>query len=247
MRVVIFGGTTEGRLLSRDLARLGARVTVCVATDYGREEQGEAPGICVLSGRKDAAAMGQVVAGADVCIDATHPYAVQASENIRTACGEKQVPYVRLLRRRSEIPEGTQVFASAAEAAEWLRDTTGNILLTTGAKELGAFSHLGGERLYPRVLPLHESLSACERAGVPHSNILALQGPFTQELNEALIRQFQIRYLVTKDGGKAGGFEEKAAAAAAAGAQLLLIGRPEEDGLDYERVLERCGEMMACK
>ena len=247
MRIVIFGGTTEGRLLSRDLAKLGAEITVCVATDHGREEQGNASGIRVLAGRKDTEAMAQVVANMDLCIDATHPYAAEASRNIRTACSQEQTPYLRLLRQKSKIPEGTKVFCSAIAAADWLRKTAGNILLTTGTKSLGAFASLGGERLYPRVLPLHESLSACEAAGIPHSNILALQGPFTQALNEALIRQLDIRYLVTKDGGQAGGFAEKAAAAAATGVALLLIQRPEEDGLEYDSVLEQCREMMECR
>lgn len=244
MRCVIFGGTTEGRTLSRRLARMGAEVTVCVATAYGEEEQGGGAGIRVLAGRLDAAAMERVVRGADVCVDATHPYAREASRNIRAACGAAGVEYLRLLREESGIPEGAAVFSSAAEAAAWLKTTTGNILLATGAKELGAFAGLGGERLYPRVLPLRESLEACEAAGVPRRNILALQGPFTQELNEALIRQFHIRFLVTKDGGRAGGFAEKAAAAAAAGARLALIRRPVEEGRDYDAVLARCGEMM---
>lgn len=247
MQAVIFSGTTEGRLLSRDLARLGAGVTVCVATDYGKEEQGDEPGVHVLAGRKDAGEIGRLVAGVDICIDATHPYAREASRNIRAACTETNTPLLRLLRRESEIPEGAKLFDTAEAAARWLEGTQGNVLLTTGAKELGVFSFLDGARLYPRVLPLHDSLSACEAAGIPRGNILALQGPFTQELNEALIRQFHIRFLVTKDGGKAGGFQEKALAAAATGAQLLLIRRPEEDGLDYESVLERCREMMICK
>lgn len=247
MKSVIFSGTTEGRLLSCELARLGAQVTVCVATDYGREEQGEQPGVTVLAGRLEEDDMVPLLSGADVCVDATHPYAQAVSKNIRAACGRVHVPLLRLLRRESAVPEGAQVFGTAQEAEAWLEHTTGNILLTTGAKELGVFAPLGGARLYPRVLPLHESLSACEAAGVPHSNILALQGPFTQALNEALIRQFAIRYLVTKDGGRAGGFAEKAAAAAATGAGLLLIRRPEDAGLDYESVLTRCREMMRCK
>ena len=45
MRLIVFGGTTEGRLLSCEMARLGAAVTVCVATEYGKEEQGEQPGV----------------------------------------------------------------------------------------------------------------------------------------------------------------------------------------------------------
>lgn len=247
MRIVIFGGTTEGRTLSHTLARMGAEVTVCVATVYGREEQGEAAGIEVLCGRLDAEGMGQVLSGAGLCVDATHPYAVQASENIRQACAREQIRYIRLLRDKSGLPEGARVFLTAQDAAQWLETTSGNILLATGAKELGVFAPLGGARLYPRVLPSHESLAACEAAGVPRSNILALQGPFTQELNEALIRQFQIRFLVTKDGGRAGGFEEKALAAAATGVQLVLLRRPDEDGLPYDAVLAQCREVLGCR
>ena len=101
-----------------------------------------------------------------------------------------------------------------------------------------------GRGCTPACCPSTTACPPARRRASP-SNILALQGPFTQELNEALIRQFHIRYLVTKDGGKAGGFQEKALAAVATGAQLLLIRRPEDDGLDYESVLERCREMMA--
>lgn len=247
MRIVVFGGATEGRTLSHQLARMGAEVTVCVATGYGKEAQGEAPGMEVRCGRLDVDGMGEVVCGAGLCVDATHPYAVQASENIREACARAQVRYVRLLRDRSEPPEGARVFPTAQAAAQWLESAGGNILLATGAKELGVFAFLGGARLYPRVLPSHEGLAACEAAGVPRSNILALQGPFSQELNEALIRQFQIRFLVTKDGGRAGGFAEKAAAAAATGAQLILLRRPDEEGLDYDAVLAQCREMMGCR
>ena len=246
MRCVIFSGTTEGRRLSLELARLGWAVAVCVATGYGREEQGEIPGVAVLAGRMDEEEMARTLRGADLCVDATHPYAVQASRTVRAACAGERVPLLRLLREESPVPEGAAVFAGAQTAADWLRATQGNILLTTGAKELDAFAPLGGERLYPRVLPLASSLEACRKAGVPSSHILALQGPFSQELNEALIRQYRIAYLVTKDGGPAGGFGEKAAAAQAAGARLVLIRRPQEEGLGYEGVLQRCREMMGC-
>ena len=39
MKVLVFGGTTEGRLLARELSALGAQVTVSVATALGAEEQ----------------------------------------------------------------------------------------------------------------------------------------------------------------------------------------------------------------
>ena len=245
MRIVIFSGTTEGRLLSRLLAEKGADVTVCVATEYGCEEQGEAPGITVLTGRKTVEEMVELLGGSDLCVDATHPYAVEVTKSVRRACGEAGVPYRRLLRDRSADTDAIAV-DSAEAAAKLLADREGNILLATGMKELPAFAGISPARLYPRVLPTGDSIAACERAGIPHRNIIAIQGPFSRELNEALIRQFNIAFLVTKDGGKAGGFQEKVQAAENTGVRMLLIRRPEETGETFEDVVRSCEEMMKC-
>ena len=245
MNILVFGGTTEGRELSCRLAAEGAHVTVCVATDYGREEQGECPGVAVLTGRKTVPEMVQLRQNQSLCVDATHPYAVAATENIRTACEMAGVPYQRLLRAGS-VYKGVTA-DSAQAAAAYLETRPGNVLLATGAKELAAFAGLGPERLYPRILPSHESLTACEAARIPHRNILAMQGPFSQALNEALIQQFQIAHLVTKDGGKAGGFAEKAAAAERTGAELIVIRRRPETGSSYETILDMCRGMLLCK
>jgi precorrin-6x reductase len=59
-------------------------------------------------------------------------------------------------------------------------------------------------------------------------------------MNAATIRQYKIRWLVTKDGGVPGGFPEKLAAARETGAELVVLRRPEEDGLPYEAVLREC-------
>lgn len=229
MNLLIFGGTTEGRLLAEKLAGK-LPVTVSVATDLGAEELSGIENITVLTGRKDMDAIAALLDRFDLCIDATHPYAAQASAHIRAACEKTGTPLRRLLRAESRKAYGDSVTRvdSPADAADFLAETEGNILLTTGAKELPAFAGLPKERLFARILPTHESLSACEALGLPHRNILALQGPFSRKMNEAMMEQYRIRWLVTKDGGKAGGFEEKLAAAESAGAGLVLIGRPDE-------------------
>lgn len=244
MRAVVFSGTTEGRTFSKQLGALGADVLVSVATDLGAEEQGSAPGVTVRAGRLEPEEMTALLQGADLCIDATHPYAVEATKNIRAAAARAGVEYHRLLRAPSPLPEGALVFAGAAEAAQELARTEGNVLLTTGAKELGAFSSIAPERCYPRVLPTREGIAACEAAGVPHRNIIAMQGPFTRALNEALIQQFEIRWLVTKDGGAAGGFAEKVQAAQSTGAQLVVLRRPLEQGQTAQEILNLCKEKM---
>ena len=177
-------------------------------------------------------------------MDATHPYAVDATKNIRAACAAAGVEYHRLLREESPLPAGSMVFATAAHAAAFLAGCSGNVLLATGAKELAAFAALGPERLFPRVLPTREGIAACEAAGIPHRNIIAMQGPFSYALNCALMEQFSIRYLVTKDGGAVGGFAEKAQAAQNTGAQLIVVRRPAENGQTAAQILARCKEVL---
>ena len=239
MKIVIFSGTTEGRRLSRELAEAGAKVTVCVASDYGKEEQGEVPGAQVRVGPLSPEEKRELLKDAALCVDATHPYARHISETVKAACEAENIPLLRLKRSESELGDAHAV-EGAAEAAAYLAEREGNILLTTGGKELKSFAALPPERLFPRVLPSRESIAACEEAGIPHRNIIAMQGPFSKEMNAATIRQYGIRFLVSKDGGEAGGFAEKAAAARETGAELIVLRRPEEDGLDFDEVLNLC-------
>ena len=120
MKIVVFSGTTEGRDFSRAAAALGIAVTVSVATDLGAEEQGQAPGITVHSGRLLPGAMAELLQGAALCVDATHPYAVEATKNIRAAANAAGVEYHRLLRAASTLPAGSVVLGSAAQAAQYL-------------------------------------------------------------------------------------------------------------------------------
>lgn len=244
MNIVIFGGTTEGRELSRRLSGRGANVIVSVATDYGREAQGVSDGVTVVTGRKRREEMASLVRGAALCVDATHPYAIEATRNIRAACRDAQIPYRRLLRETSDVSGNVVTVSDASEAAAYLSATEGNILLATGAKELFRYASLNPSRLYPRILPTHEGLSACEALGIPRRNIIALQGPFSVELNEALIRQYQIAYLVTKDGGKIGGFPEKLTAAERVGATVILLRRPEDCGGTFAEIAAYCEKLL---
>lgn len=235
MKILLFGGTAEGRELAGWLLERGIPTLVCVATEYG--ETLLPPESEAHVGRLDREGMEQLMASRPFThvVDATHPYAVEVSQNIRAACEQAEVPLRRLLREESTHQAGHWV-ESPEEAARWLAERGGNVLLAIGAKGLSAFQNLQRERLFPRVLPVVESILACQEAGIPTRNIIALHGPFSQKLNQAMLEQYHIRYLVTKDGGRAGGFEEKAAAAREAGAELVVIGRPPETGDSLEEI-----------
>lgn len=299
-KVIIFGGTTEGRELARILADRGALVTVSVATELGEEmlrdiSSEEEPGhFRTLVGRMNVEEMQGIIREYDICYDATHPYAVEVTANLREACRKTGTKYIRVIRKEAERAESDRgqggvlqsepdqgsetvlqsktaqsseaarqsatvqnsetdqnmeavqksedvqksdsirAVQSAANAAEYLLETKGNILLTTGSKELRAYAEIPRERLYVRVLPTHDSIAACEAAGIPHRNIIAMFGPFSQRMNEAMLEQYHISYLVTKEAGRNGGFEEKLQAAKRCGVKAIVIRRPEDSGVTVE-------------
>lgn len=239
----VFAGTTEGRELVRFLCAQEASVTACVATEYGETLLEEAENLTVSARRLDREEMTALFAreGFSLVVDATHPYAPVVTENIAAACRETGTEYLRLLRPASSEAEGAVYVPDVSAAAEYLADTQGPILLTTGSKELGKFASLPdfAQRVYARVLPMEASLEACAGAGLPPARIIAMQGPFSRELNVAMLKAVKAAWLVTKDGGGAGGFGEKAEAAREAGARLLVIGRPpQREGLSLQETAD---------
>lgn len=242
-RPLIFSGTTEGRQMSERLSAAGIDHIVCVATGYGELVMDADPHADVRQGRLDGTEMEKLISGeAGMVFDATHPYASVVSENIRGACKAAGVGYVRVLRGdiKGADDEGVRVFADTASCAEALRNTEGNILLTTGSKELGIYAADPDvrARLYARVLPSEESIRLCSEAGIRGRQIIAMQGPFTIDMDLAVIGQYDIRVLVTKASGRTGGYEEKIEAASAAGIPVYVVGRPsEETGVSVSEAL----------
>ncbi len=228
-KICIFAGTTEGRRLV-SLLKDAADVTTCVATEYGGEMLCDIDGVRVRQGRMNAEEMTAFFTENrfDKIIDATHPYAEEATANIAAAARAAGVPLMRILREKDAFVKDAVYVSSVAEAKEYLSDKDGNVLITTGSKELSAYAGLDMQRVWARVLPLASSLEACEKAGVPTPHIIATQGPFSEETNLAQLNAINAKYLVTKDSGKNGGFYEKISAAKKAGAVPIIIGQPPQ-------------------
>ena len=239
-KLCIFAGTTEGRQLAERLANQPLELVICVATDYGESLLPKAENILVRSERLSSQEMETLFHDEQIScvIDATHPYAEVVTENIAAACESAGIEYLRLLREsHSEIKDAVYV-SDAQAAAAYLAQTEGNILLTTGSKELAAFCELA-PRIYARVLPMEESLASCHSAGIEAAHILAMQGPFSVEMNLALLKLSKASYLLTKEGGRSGGFEEKIEAARQAGVTPVIIGKPtQRDGMNYADMLQ---------
>ena len=235
-KAIVFAGTTEGYALCEFLAENKVSVYACAATEYGGSLLKENEFLHVSAGRLKTEDMEELFRKEtpEIVLDATHPYAAEVTKNIRAACENTGVRYQRVLRPEGEKSETAVYVESTEKAAEFLCGTEGNIFLTTGSKELAKFTVIPDykERLFARVLSIPSVISACAELGVEGKHLIGMQGPFSTEINEAMLRQYQCSYLVTKDTGLAGGFPEKMEACRRAGVIPVIIGRPlKEEGL----------------
>lgn len=277
---VIFGGTVEGRLLAEHFAGKGIKIHISVATEYGATLLPKADNIYVHCGRLDEKEIETFLngvsdpcgTGTEICIDATHPYAVEVTQNIRTACENTGVEYLRVRRRtdgafvgtaapetegmedigiKSAASGGEIIFVDSVQAAaEYLAGRDGNILITTGSKELSKYTVIPDyrDRCFARVLPTLPVMESCKALGFEGRNLIGMQGPFSEELNLAMIRQCNAKYMVTKQSGVNGGYDEKCEAAMRAGINLVVVGAPDEDdahGVSLEDAVLRL-EKLAC-
>ena len=241
--VILFAGTTEGRKIAEACSGKPLTLHVSVATEYGETLIEPAENIRLMHGRKDAAEIAALIGttGASLVIDATHPYAAAVTRTLQQVCREQGTEYLRVLRREEhEDTAGCVFVADTAEAVAYLNTVQGNVLLTVGSKELPAYTEVTDyqNRLYARILSLPDGVRQAADLGFAGRHLICMQGPFSEELNIAMLRSVDARCLVTKDSGAAGGFPEKIRAAKACGVTPVVIRRPlQEEGVSVAECL----------
>ena len=198
-KAIVFAGTTEGYALCEFLAENHVPVYACAATEYGGSLLKENEFLHVSAGRLKIEDMEELFQREvpEIVLDATHPYAAEVTKNIRTACENGNIRYQRVLRPEGEKNREAIYVESTEKAAELLSGTEGNIFLTTGSKELSKFTVIPDykERLFTRVLSIPSVISSCAELGIEGKHLIGMQGPFSTEINEAMLRQFQCSYL----------------------------------------------------
>ncbi|MFR6217620.1 MAG: precorrin-6A reductase [Enterocloster bolteae] len=239
------------------LQELNQPFVICVATGYGRDlledisRPDENGCMEIRQGRLDVTEMERMFdeLRPELVIDATHPYAVAVTQNIKMACSKRKG--LRLLRCLREPGAGDNRpgvihMPDVEAAAAWLSSVKGNILVPQAARSrLRIQGWDYGQRIYARILPSAEAVAQCRSLGFEGRHIIAMQGPFSEEMNLAQLREYGCAYLVTKDGGAAGGFSEKIKAAHRAGAAAVVIDRPGSgEGISLDDIKGQLKEWM---
>ena len=244
----VFAGTSDGNALVRDLMVQQDRpVIVSTATEFGGQiALEECPGVSVWAGRQGVEARRQalVTHRAAAIIDATHPYATLMSQQLMALADELALPYLRYERPSTLGSQTYELCDSVDDAAASAVRQGKRIFLATGSRDLATFLASPGAHdceWFVRVTAEPQFMQRALDLGIPRNRLCAMQGPFSEEFNTALWRDWKIDCVVTKDSGAAGGFGAKAAAAAALSIPLLVIRRPQ---LDYPVMITSADEII---
>lgn len=232
--IFVAAGTQDGRELTKLLLEHGHAVTASVVSRYGEQLLAASGGSRLVINDEPLDEEGLVqylqVHGIRLFVDASHPYAVHVSQNAMSACCRLGIPYIRYERSLTELSyEGIVVVHSYEEAASEAAARGRTIFLTTGSRNLQKFTEaevLKECTLIARVLPTAEVLALCEKLGLTPRQIVALQGPFSTELNREIFRKYHADVIVTKNSGTIGGTDTKLAAAASLHLPIIVIDRP---------------------
>lgn len=196
----------------------------------------------------------------DLLVDATHPFAVNATINAIISTKKTSIKYMRYERPSLDYShiDGVQQVKSFKEASklasEVLRD------LNYDEKEVRIKSkkkvmHLAGvstikpvlenvspEQLVVRVLPNTNSIGQCQELGFSGENVIAMQGVFSKKFNKAMMREYNAGVIISKESGQTGGVPDKIEAALELGLEVILVIRPEMKELKNELVVKSLKE-----
>lgn len=238
--IFMLAGTSDARALAIEIKTEGHKLLTTVVTDNAAIEMNKL-NIPVHIGRLSADEMIDLIEskGATKVIDASHPFAEEASKNAILAAKHLGLPYIRYERGSQTFDyEKLTVVSSYKEAAQLAATKQGVIMLTTGSKTLQVFTEALLDkpdiRLVARMLPRLDNMEKCEQLGFPQKNIIAIQGPFTKGFDQALYKQYEVNVMITKESGKVGSVDEKVEAAKELGIEIIMIARPNLDyGMSY--------------
>jgi len=222
----IIGGTINARELSQLIVKMGMKCILTTTTSYGKE----------LSELKDLLVHKAILTELEmetfiydhsisIIVDASHPYATAVSASAITVSEKLNIPYIRYERKFKKY-KYANYYTTYDEIKEALHEQEGAVLLTIGMKNAYHFVNIEQE-IYVKVLPTVESIQTCVDAGYSPSQIIALRGRVGKELFSALINEYSIKHMVTKDSGGEGGMEEKMQASQELGVSCYVLERPQ--------------------
>lgn len=221
--ILIFGGTTEGRLALRVLDAAGT--PFFYSTKDGCQ-QVSSLNAKLLSGAMDECQMADFCRENDIrlIVDAAHPFASQLHATVSSVASELSLPVVRVERQYPEHDSRIRWCRDYEEAVNRLEsDGVTRLLALTGVRTIPSLKPFWSRhQCYMRILDRDSSRQEAALAGFDPAFLVY----YTQDDVSRLIDEIRPQAILTKESGESGGFEGKVAAALASGIGVYAVKRP---------------------
>ncbi|AHF06598.1 precorrin-6A/cobalt-precorrin-6A reductase [Desulfitobacterium metallireducens] len=178
-------------------------------------------------------------------LDASHPSCGAKFTSLGKWCEHQGIPFLRLERPETQLPTNSlissvhnweEALLHLEQCVETLYQAKGRpvtIFATTGSHQLESMvnsSFASHVRFVVRVLPEGRIVQKCQDMGIHPKNIVAIQGPFSKELNRVLFKSYGADIILTRDSGSAGGTDTKILAALELGLKVVLLRKTKISG-----------------
>ena len=234
--ILVFGGTTEGRMAAKVLDESGAIYYYSTRSDV--QDIQLAHGVR-LTGTMELAQMKVFCLEHDIAliIDATHPFAQNLHYNVVNLAQQLGVPLIRVNR----------IFPPHDADLVWCRDyddaisqlnkhNVERLIAFTGVNTIGKLKdYWQHNECWFRILDRDESREATATAGFPQDHLVYYESHGTEQLLKQLLPQA----IITKESGTSGGFVEKVDAARRNGVLTFVVEcppYPSASGMAIEHV-----------
>ena len=222
--ILVFGGTTEGRMAAKVLEESGA--TYCYSTRSDTQD------IQLVHGQHVTGAMEvpEMVAFCQeheirLIVDAAHPFAINLHRNVVDLAGQIGVPIIRYDRIYPPHDEGLVWCKDYDDAVRQLNEHgITRLLALTGVNTISRLRAYWQEHeCWFRILKRDESLAGAQKAGFPTDHLVY----YEKDDTASLIERLRPQAIITKESGMSGGFDEKVHAARQAGIEVIVVNRPD--------------------
>ncbi|MGF7117813.1 precorrin-6A reductase [Methanobacterium oryzae] len=241
--IMVMAGTKDAAIIIEKLSKTEKfRILATTTTNYGADIAKSAGADEIISKALKKEKIIETIKNNNIqfLIDATHPFAASATFNAINASKITGIKYIRFERPQIELPENNliyKVFSFEEAALKSLELTKGNILHLAGVSTLKpVIEKIDPSRLFTRVLPSLDSIGKCLDLGLKQENIMAMQGTFSKNFNKALIEEYDISLIITKESGETGGTPSKINAALDLDVNVVIVVRPEIKELENQTI-----------
>ena len=230
MKVLILGGTSEATALAAALR--DEQGIESISSLAGRTRRpGPIEGRVRIGGFGGSHGLLHYLRNADIAavVDATHPYASEISRHAAQACGIANVPRLQLCRLpwKPEPGERWMTVPSMTEVPRVLTTLpqahTGTVFLSTGRKDLEAFSNCATMKFAVRLI----DPPASQLPLVRYELVLG-RGPFSAADEMGLFVRLGVSVLVSKNSGGTA-THAKLAAANHLNVPVVMVDRPARE------------------